>query len=209
MKVLLVNGSPKKDGCTFTALSEAASALNAEGVQTEILQIGKMPIQGCIDCRRCSELGKCVFDDDIVNVASEKAKESDGFIFGSPVYYAAVSGQLTAFMNRMFFSGGGAFAHKPGASVVCCRRAGSTAALDQLNKYMLISQMLLVGSQYWCMVHGNSPDEAKRDLEGMQIMRALGRNMAWTLKSIQAGRDAGLALPAREQRCWTNFIGDK
>jgi multimeric flavodoxin WrbA len=207
MKVLLINSSPKANGCTYTALNEVASALEGEGIQTEILHIGKEPVQGCMDCRHCSTTGKCVFENDAVSVALEKAKESDGFVFGSPVYYAAASGQLTAFMNRLFFSSRGVFAHKPGAAVVSCRRAGSTAALDQINKYMVISQMMLVGSQYWPMVHGNNPDEVRRDLEGMQIMRVLGRNMAWLLKSIQAGREAGVKLPEKEhERHWTNFI---
>jgi multimeric flavodoxin WrbA len=207
MKVLLINGSPKANGCTYTALNEVADALNNEGVQTEILQIGKKAVQGCIDCGQCFTTGKCVFQDDIVSAALEKAKESDGFVFGSPVYYAAASGQITALMNRLFFSSRGIFAYKPGATVVCCRRAGSTAALDQLNKYLTISQMLLVGSQYWPMVHGSNPDEARKDLEGMQTMRVLGRNMAWILKSIQAGREAGIQKPEPEQqRHWTNFI---
>ena len=207
MKVLLINGSPNERGCTFTALSEAASALNGEGVQTEIFHIGKGPVQGCIGCRYCATAGKCVYDNDVVSAALEKARSSDGFIFGSPVYYAAVSGQMTAFLNRLFFSGGGVFAHKPGAATVSCRRAGSTAALEQLNKYMLISQMILVGSQYWPMVHGNDPEEVRRDLEGMQVMRVLGRNMAWILKSIQAGQNAGVGLPQPEaKRFRTNFI---
>ncbi|MCL2083679.1 MAG: flavodoxin family protein [Oscillospiraceae bacterium] len=203
MKVLLVNGSPRAEGCTYTALSEVAAALRAEGASAEIFHIGGKPIQGCTGCGSCHKTGKCVFGGDAVEAALEAARGCDGFVFGSPVYYAAASGQLTAFMNRLFFSSGGLFAHKPGAAVVSCRRAGSTAALDQLNKYMLISQMLLVGSQYWPMVHGNSPDEVRRDLEGMQTMRVLGRNMAWAIKSIQA---AGIAPPAPEPRERTNFI---
>jgi multimeric flavodoxin WrbA len=207
VKVLLINGSPKENGCTYTALSEVASTLNGEGIETEIFHIGKEPIQGCIDCRHCFTAGKCVFENDIVSMALDKAKESDGFVFGSPVYYAAASGQITSFMNRLFFSGGKAFSHKPGAALVCCRRAGSTAALEQLNKYMLISQMILIGSQYWNMVHGNTPEEAKRDLEGMQTMRVLGRNMAWVLKSIQSGQESGIQLPLpEEKRLRTNFI---
>ena len=208
MKVLLVNGSPKENGCTFTALSEVASALNGEGVETEIFQIGKAPVQSCIDCRKCSS-GKCVFENDVVSAALEIAKTCDGYVFGSPVYYAAASGQITSFMNRLFFSSRGVFTHKPGAAIVSCRRAGSTAALEQLNKYMVISQMLLVGSQYWPMVHGSNPDDVRRDLEGVQTMRVLGRNMAWLLKSLQAGREAGIALPTpEEKRHWTNFIRD-
>jgi multimeric flavodoxin WrbA len=207
VKVLLINGSPKENGCTYTALNEVASALNGENIQTEIFQIGKEPVQGCIDCRHCGTAGKCVFENDIVSAALEKARESDGFVFGSPVYYAAASGQITALLNRLFFSNREVFSHKPGAAIVSCRRAGSTAALEQLNKYLVISQMLLVGSQYWPMVHGSNPDEVRRDLEGMQTMRVLGRNMAWILKSVQAGREAGIQLPKPEpERHWTNFI---
>ena len=207
MKVLLINGSPKENGCTFTALSEIAAALNDEGLQTEIFQIGKGPIEGCIDCRHCSTAGKCVFENDVVSAALEKVKESDGFVFGSPVYYGGITGQMTAFMNRLFFSSRGVFSHKPGASLVCCRRAGSTAALDQLNKYLVIQQMLLVGSQYWPMVHGNTPEEIRQDLEGMQTMRVMGRNLAWIIKSIKAGQEAGIQLPKpEEKRHWTNFI---
>jgi multimeric flavodoxin WrbA len=207
MKVLLFNGSPKEQGCTFTALSEVAEALNSEGVQTEIFHIGKEAVKSCIDCRHCSKAGKCVFENDIVHAALEKAKEADGFVFGSPVYYAAASGQITSFMNRLFFSSRGVFTHKPGAAVVCCRRAGSTAALEQLNKYFIISQMLLVGSQYWTMAHGNTPDEVRQDLEGMQTMRVLGRNLAWVMKCLKAGKEAGIQLPISEDvRCRTNFI---
>jgi len=207
MKVLLINGSPKENGCTFTALNETASALNGEGIDTEIFQIGKDPIRGCIDCRGCAKAGECVFNDDVVGDALKIAKESDGFVFGSPVYYGAVAGQMTSFLNRLFFGSSGVFTRKPGAALVCCRRAGSTAALEQLNKYLVISQMIHIGSQYWPMVHGNTPEEARRDLEGLQTMRVMGRNMAWVLKSIQASREAGLEPPASEpERFRTNFI---
>jgi len=202
---MLINGSPREFGCTFTALSEVASVLNEESVETEIFQAGK-DVRGCIACYRCSE-GRCALPDDIVHAAREKALNADGFVFGSPVYYAAASAQITALLNRLFFSGSGAFKNKPGAAVVSCRRAGSTAALEQLNKYLIISQMLLVGSQYWPMVHGNNPDEVRRDLEGMQTMRVLGRNLAWVLKSIDAGRAAGISLPHQEEKRFrTNFI---
>ena len=206
MKVLLINGSPKERGCTFTALSEVASALNGDGVDTEIFHVGEGPVQGCIDCRRCGPDG-CYFKGDVVDIALGKAKAADGFVFGSPVYWGAASGQITSFLNRLYFSGIGAFRHKPGAAVVTCRRGGSTATLEQLNKYLVISNMILVGSQYWPMVHGNTPDELRQDLEGMQVMRVLGRNMAWVLKSIQAGREAGIQLPQPEEvRQRTNYI---
>ncbi len=158
----------------------------------------------CGGCSR-NEASKCVFDDDTVNIALEKAKEADGFIFGSPVHYAASSGQITSFLDRFFYAGD-SFQYKPGAAIVSCRRGGSTAAFDQLNKYFTISNMPIVSSQYWNMVHGNTPEEVKQDLEGMQTMRLLGKNMAWLLKSIDAGKEAGVALPEKEPRAWTNFI---
>ncbi|MFW2491050.1 flavodoxin family protein [Clostridium chromiireducens] len=208
MKVLLINGSPKAKGCTYTALCEIANELEKENIETEIFQIGNKPISGCIGCGGChkSGAGKCVYSDDIVNVALEKAKEVDGLIFGSPVHYAAPSGSITSFLDRLFYASAGSLAYKPGAAIVSCRRGGSTAAFDQLNKYFTISNMPVVSSQYWNMVHGNTPEEVKQDLEGMQTMRLLGRNMAWLLKSIQAGKNSGLSLPYREPRVATNFI---
>ncbi|EJE7235494.1 flavodoxin family protein [Clostridium sporogenes] len=207
MKVLLINGSPKVKGCTYTALCEVAKELEKENIETEIFHIGNKPIRGCMACGGCSrnESRKCVFNDDTVNIALEKAKEADGFIFGSPVHYAAASGQITSFLDRFFYAGD-SFQYKPGAAIVSCRRGGSTAAFDQLNKYFTISNMPIVSSQYWNMVHGNTPEEVKQDLEGMQTMRVLGKNMAWLLKSINAGKEAGVALPEKEPRAWTNFI---
>jgi len=207
MKVLLINGSPKAQGCTYTALCEVAKELQKENIETEIFHVGSKPIRGCMACGGCSknDSGKCVFDDDTVNIALEKAKEADGFIFGSPVHYAAASGQITAFLDRFFYAGDG-FQYKPGAAIVSCRRGGSTAAFEQLNKYFTISNMPIVSSQYWNMVHGTTPHEVKQDLEGMQIMRTLGKNMAWLLKSIQAGKEAGITLPEKEPRARTNFI---
>lgn len=206
MKVLLINGSPKANGCTYTALAETAKALENNGIETEILHVGKNPIRGCMACGGCSNTdGLCVFNDDTVNIALEKAKEADGFIFGSPVHYAGASGQITSFLDRFFYAGDG-FQYKPGAAVVSCRRGGSTAAFEQLNKYFTISNMPVVSSQYWNMVHGNTPEEVKQDLEGMQTMRTLGNNMAWLLKCIQAGKAAGVTLPEKEPRAVTNFI---
>ncbi|MBL4934849.1 flavodoxin family protein [Clostridium sp. YIM B02515] len=207
MKVLLINGSPKAKGCTYTALCEVEKELIKEGITTEILHVGSKPIRGCMACGGCfkDDNGKCIFNDDIVNIALEKAKEADGFIFGSPVHYAAASGQITSFLDRFFYAGN-CFQYKPGAAVVSCRRGGSTAAFDQLNKYFTISNMPVVSSQYWNMVHGNTPEEVKQDLEGMQTMRTLGRNMAWLLKCIQAGKEAGITLPEKEERAVTNFI---
>lgn len=207
MKVLLINGSPKTKGCTYTALREVADELEKQQIETEIFHIGNKPIRGCAACGACgrNNFGKCIFDDDTVNVALVKAEEADGFVFGSPVYYAAASGQIAAFLDR-FFCAGKAYQYKPGTAVVSCRRGGATAALEQLNKYFTIANMPVVSSQYWNMVHGNTPDEVKQDLEGLQIMRTLGKNMAWLLKSIQAGKEAGIVLPEQETRVKTNFI---
>lgn len=206
MKVLLVNGSPNEKGCTYTALCEVEQELRKQDIATEIFQLGKKPIRGCTACRKCVELGKCVFDDDVVNVALARAEQADGFVFGSPVHYAGPSGFIKSFLDRCFFAGGARFAYKPGAAIVSCRRGGASAAFDQLNKYFTISSMPIVSSQYWNMVHGHTPQDVRQDLEGLQIMRTLGRNMAWLLKSIQAGQKAGIPLPEAEERVWTNFI---
>ena len=205
MKVLLVNGSPNVAGCTYTALSEIAKELNKEGIESEIFHIGDAPIAGCNACGMCRQTGKCVFDDS-VNACIEKVKECDGFIVGSPVYYASANGALTAFLDRLFFSGGKHFYLKAAAAVASARRAGTTATLDQLNKYFLISQMTVIGSQYWNMVHGSAPEDVREDMEGMQIMRTLGRNMAYFLKCRAAADAAGVALPEREDVVRTNFI---
>ena len=187
MKVLLLNGSPHPNGCTFRALSEVEKTLQQEGIETEIFFIGHDPIRGCMGCGMCrkNKLGKCIFGEDAVNVVIKKMEECDGLIVGSPVHYAGASGGITSFLDRMFYSTGG-FPYKPGAAVVSCRRAGSTAALEQLNKYFMMNNMPLVPSAYWNMVHGNSPEEVEQDLEGLMVMRTLGRNMAWLLKSIDA-----------------------
>ena len=208
MKVLLINGSPKKSGCTYTALEEVATQIEKLGIATEIFYIGNEPIRGCTGCGYCGKTGnhQCVFTDDTVNEAILKAKDCDGFIFGTPVHYAAASGSITSFLDRMFYAASNSFALKPGAAVVSCRRGGSSTALDQLNKYFTIANMPVVSSQYWNMVHGNTPDEVKQDLEGMQTMRVLGKNMAWLLKSIEAGKKAGVELPQTEVRERTNFI---
>ena len=207
MKVLLINGSPKANGCTYTALCEVEKELKNENIETEIFHVGTEPIGGCTACGGCSRInsGKCVFYDDTVNIALEKAKGVDAFVFGSPVHYGAASGQITSFLDRFFYAGDG-FQYKPGAAIVSCRRGGATAAFEQLNKYFTISNMPIVSSQYWNTVHGNTSEEVKQDLEGMQTMRTLGKNMAWLLKSIQSGKEAGIKLPAKEPRAVTNFI---
>jgi len=207
MKVLLINGSPRAKGCTYTALCEIAKELEKENIETEIFHVGNKPIRGCMACGGCfkSDSNQCVFDDDVVNIALAKAKEADGFVFGSPVHYAGASGQITSFLDRFFYASGG-FRHKPGAAIVSCRRGGSTAAFEQLNKYFTISSMPIVSSQYWNMVHGNTPEEVMQDLEGMQTMRTLGKNMAWLLKCIRAGEESGISMPELETRVRTNFI---
>ena len=205
MKVLLVNGSPNKNGCTFTALSEVAAQLEKDGVGAEILHLGKQPINDCVDCGFCFKNGKCVFGD-IVNETAARLSEFDGFVFGAPVYYAGPSARLLAFMDRLFYSAGGKLAYKPAAAVVSCRRGGSTASFDRINKYFTINNMPVVSSQYWNQVHGNTPEEVLKDEEGMQTMRRLGRNMAWLLKCIGCGRSNGINVPDAETVVRTNFI---
>ena len=183
MKVLLINGSPHAAGCTFTALSEVAGQLKEAGVEVEFFHIGTEPVRGCAACGSCyTKQGACAFNDDKCNELIQKAASADGFVFGSPVYYAGPNGALCALLDRAFYAGSAVFAQKPGAVVVSCRRGGATAAFDRLNKYLTINQMPVVSSQYWNGVHGNTPDEVKQDLEGLQVMRTLGRNMAWLLK---------------------------
>lgn len=210
MKVLLFNGSPHKDGCTFTALEEVSKTLKEEGIETEIYNLGPKAIAPCKACRACAKLGKCVIDDE-VNAFVEKAKDFDAFVFGSPVYYAAAAGSAVSFLNRAFFSAfmagkGKIFLHKLGAAVVSARRAGTTATLDQLNKYFTITQMPIISGRYWNMVHGQTPDDVRKDIEGMQNMRILARNMAYYLKCIEAGKKAGVELPKQEEVVFTNFI---
>lgn len=205
MKVILVNGSPKEKGCTYTALCEAGKALNANGIKTEIFWLGKDALAGCIGCGACSKMGKCFRNDCVVDFV-EKAKDADGFIFGSPVHYAAASGALTSFMDRAFYSGGSVLKGKPAAAVVSCRRGGASAAFDQINKYFTISSMPIVSSQYWNQVHGSSPEDVLKDEEGLQTMRTLGNNMAWLLKCIELGKAAGVNFPAPEAVVRTNFI---
>ena len=205
MKVLLLNGSTRKNGCTYLALSEAAKVLNTEGIETEIVQMGGGPVRDCIGCNGCAGKGRCVFGDDLVNEIIAKAKDADGFVFGSPVYYAHPSGQVLSLLDRLFYAGGSAFTHKPGAAVVTARRAGTTASLDVLNKYMTNAQMPVVTSTYWNMVFGPAPDLVEQDKEGLQTMRNLGRNMAWLLKCIQAGAQQGVTPPAAETDHRTKF----
>lgn len=204
MKVLLLNGSPNAKGCTYTALEEVANTLRQEDIETEIIHVGNKDIRGCIACRSCKTKGKCVFDD-LVNEVSPKFQECDGIVIGSPVYYASANGTLVSFIDRLFYSTPGDKTMKVGAAVVSCRRAGTTATFDELNKYFTISGMPIVSSQYWNIVHGNTREEVLQDQEGLQTMRVLGRNMAFLTKSIQLGRKE-YGLPKKEERIFTNFI---
>lgn len=205
MKVLMINGSPNSKGCTNTALSIVAETLNKEGIETEIIHVGNKAIRGCIGCRKCFETGKCVFDD-YVNEVAPKFKECDGIVIGSPAYYASANGTLISFLDRLFYSN---FTvdktMKVGAAVVSARRAGTTATFDELNKYFTINSMPIVASQYWNMVHGYSPQDVYADKEGCQIMRTLGKNMAFLMKSIQIGKEQ-FGLPEKEDLVFTNFI---
>jgi len=207
MKVLLLNGSPNPAGCTFTALSEVAGQLNKNGIETETVQLGNKPVRGCIGCASCRKSNNgCVFKEDLVNEMLDKMKEADGLVIGSPVYFASPNGSLIAFLDRLFYSGAAGFAFKPGAIVTSARRAGTTATLDVLHKYLDFANMPIVTSKYWNMVHGKTPDEVRQDLEGMQTMRMLGNNMAWLLKCIEAGKKAGFSLPEKENPVQTSFI---
>ncbi len=206
MKVLLFNGSPRANGCTYTALSEIAEILGAESIETEILHAGNKPVRDCIGCGGCVGKGKCVFADDFVNEWIAKAETADGFVFGTPVYYAHPSGRILSVMDRMFYAAVGNFAQKPAAVIASARRGGTTAALDAIVKHLTISQMPVISSTYWNMVHGNTPEETRRDAEGMQTMRNLARNMAWILKCIEAGKQAGINAPQAERGARTNFI---
>jgi len=210
MKVLLLNGSPHKEGCCNFALEEVQKTLSECGVESDIFQLGFDSITGCRACGACSKLKKCVIDDK-VNEFVDMAVKYDGFVFASPVYYASINGTLSSFLDRAFFSNAHAnkhaFERKPGFAVVCARRAGTTASFDQINKYFTISQMPVVSGRYWNMVHGYTPEDVKSDKEGLQNLRISARNMVWLLKCIEFGRKNGINYPETEQPIeFTNFI---
>ncbi|MBR1420948.1 MAG: flavodoxin family protein [Selenomonadaceae bacterium] len=209
MKVLLINGSPNKNGCTNRALEEISNEFEKLEIDSEIFWIGKKPIGGCMACRQCAKIKKCVVDD-IVNESREKFREADGFVFGSPVHFAAMAGSMTGFMDRLFYSESrsdpNTFRLKPVAGVLSARRAGTTAAFDQINKYFTISEMIVISSKYWNMVHGYTPQDVEQDLEGLLNMRILARNMAWFLKCKEAGEKSGIELPEIEPHVFINFI---
>jgi multimeric flavodoxin WrbA len=204
MKVLLVNGSPDEHGCTNRGLEEVAKSLNADGVETEIFWIGKN-VPGCLACDQCDDLDRCVYNDVVVRFA-EKAKNADGFIFGSPVYYSAPNGSLLSFMQRLFYSQANVLAYKPAASLVSCRRGGASETFAQMNQFFGINNMFTVGSQYWNQIHGLKLSDVEQDLEGLQTLRTLGHNMAYILACLEAGKKAGVALPIKEKHLSTNFI---
>ena len=204
MKVLLINGSPHANGCIFTALSIVAEELQKNGIETEIIHIGNKDIRGCIACGKCYELGHCVFND-MVNEVAQKLEQADGLVVGSPVYYAGPNGTLTNLLDRLFFSTPFDKRMKVGAAVVSARRGGTTAAFDRLNKYFTISEMPVVSSRYWNMVHGHTPEDVMQDEEGVQIMRILGRNMAFLIRAIAAERERN-GMPEKEVTRYTNFI---
>jgi multimeric flavodoxin WrbA len=203
MSVLLINGSPHEKGCTYTALSEVAGELEKNGFETKIQHIGTEPVYGCRGCGGCQTTGACVLDGDCCNAIIDSMRTAQGLVIGSPVYFGGINGALGALLDRAFFAARAHLAYKPGAAAVSCRRGGAGSAFDRLNKYFTIGNMPVVSSQYWNSVHGNTPDEVRRDEEGMQVMRVLGRNMAWLLKTIQAG---AVPTPAPEPPIKTNFI---
>lgn len=203
MKVLLINGSPHKNGCTYTALHEVEKTLQAEGIETELIQVGNKEVRGCIACGKCRERGKCVFDD-AVNEVAPKFAQCDGLVVGSPVYYASANGTLVSFLDRLFYSAPVDKTMKVGAAVVSARRGGNTATFDELNKYFTISGMPVASSQYWNQVHGNTAEQVMQDEEGLQTMRTLGRNMAFLIKSIALGKEK-FGLPEKEEHIFTNF----
>ena len=206
-KVLLVNGSSRQEGNTSVALAEVAAALEGHGIETETMWLGNKPVNDCIACGKCAELGgKCVIDNDVVNELIAKAAQADGFVFGTPVYYAHPSGRILCALDRAFYAGSAAFRHKPGAAVAVARRGGTTASFDVLNKYFTICEMPVVSSTYWNNVHGRLPGEAAQDAEGLQTMRNIGHNMAWLLKCIEAGKAAGIDVPVAERGQMTNYI---
>ena len=204
MKVILINGSPNARGCTYTALQEVEKVLNAENINTEIIQGGNKDIRGCIGCRQCKKIGKCIFDDYVNDVAA-KFTECDGIVIGSPVYFASANGTLVSFIDRLFYSSQCDKTMKVGAAVVSARRGGCSATFDELNKYFTISSMPVVSSQYWNSVHGYTPEDVRKDAEGLQTMRVLGKNMAFLIKSIQLGKEK-YGLPEKEKSVHTHFI---
>lgn len=205
MKVMVVNGSSRRNGCTGRALQEVSSTLHEQGIETEEVFIGNKPMSDCLACNKCRSIGRCVIDD-LVNEVAEKAKDCDGFVFGSPVYYAHPSARILTFMDRLFYSSGGSLAFKPAAAVLSARRAGNTASMDVMNKYFTINSMPVVSSTYWNHVFGSEPEQVEMDLEGLQTMRNIGLNMAWMIRCIEAGKKEGIEHPAYGRKTFTSFF---
>lgn len=208
MKVILLNGSAKPKGCTWTSLHEMEQLLNADGIETETIFIGNEPIRDCTACMKCKTelVNQCAFDDGGVNEFIEKAKAADGFVFASPVYYAHPSGRILSFLDRVYYSSASVLRHKPACAVVNTRRAGTTAALDVLNKFISYAEMPLVTSSYWNLTHGVKPEDVFQDEEGLQTIRNLARNLSWVLRCVEAGKQAGIVPPENEYAARTNFV---
>ncbi|MDY6206515.1 MAG: flavodoxin family protein [Prevotella sp.] len=206
LKVILLNGSPSKSGCTHTALEEVAQELKQCGVETEEFWIGTKPAIGCLGCGKCLETKRCWYDKDKLNEFLGKMENTDGLVVGTPIHFAGASGLIKPFLDRAFYGKSSIFENKPAAAVVSCRRGGASAGYDDINRFFGISSMPIVTSQYWNQVHGNTPEEVKQDGEGLQTMRRLAQNMAWLLKCIEFGKQNGIALPKAEERIRTNFI---
>ena len=205
-KVLFINGSPNENGCVSTAMDEVITILNENGIQTEKIWLGKKAMPDCMACMKCQEKGQCVFQDQVNEIAAE-IDEIDGIIVGSPVYYGGPNGRITSFLDRLFFSiPDEKFNGKLGASIVSCRRGGASAAFERLNQYFLMENMHVVSSQYWNQVHGFSAEDVKKDEEGLQTMRTLGRNIVWLLKAIENGEKSNIHIPEHEEKTFTNFI---
>lgn len=205
MKVLLINGSPHEKGTTFGALTEIGKELNSLGVDYEILHVGNKNVSGCLACGGCSKTGRCVVNGDFVNTVIEKIEEADGLIVGTPVYYAGINGTLKSLLDRVFYARRG-FANKPASSIAVARRAGTTATLEIINKYFMISSMPVISSTYWNMVFGSNINDIQKDLEGLQTMRNLAKNMAYVIKSFKIAKENGLSEPELERVERTNFI---
>ena len=206
MKVLLLNGSPKAAGCTFTGLIVVTEELKKFGIETEIFQIGKAPISGCTVCGGCRSNKKCILPEDGVNEFLAKVKDSDGMIFGTPVHFAGPSGAIKSFLDRVFYTDASIFRGKPGAIMASVRRGGASATLDGINKFLSYAEMPIVSGRYWNMIHGNTPEQVLQDEEGIQNLKFLARNMAWLLQCIEAGAKVGINFPEQEEKVWTNFI---
>ncbi|MCD8040794.1 MAG: flavodoxin family protein [Clostridia bacterium] len=206
MSVIMLNGSPHKEGCTYTALTIIAKELKDQGIDSEIIWLGNEPVRGCTGCMGCKETAKCIYNDDAVNAIAERLRSAEGYIFGAAVHYASPNGNMVAAMDRLFYSAGRYMKNKPAAAVVSARRAGTTASLEVLNKYITINNMIMVPSTYWNMVHGSRAEDVLKDEEGVSVMRAIGSNMAWLVKLLRSAKGTELESPVAIPKARTNFI---